>query len=145
MAALTADVIVDRIRSICVASPFGFSEAPTWNSFDQVPTGAIDGSFRVPPPASQRVNGRFDYVEDRTESVQIWVARKHGMDYGAVRQALLRDVHSLTSAVVRDAHQESGDYAVLDGGRGHAISPEDQTKEYITLRLTLPVYYEAQL
>jgi hypothetical protein len=140
MAALTSDEIVDRVRSICASEPFGFTEAVRWDTFENQPTTNIDSVFRVPPPSSQSVTGGFDYTEDRVDVVQIWVARKHQQDYATVRRALLRDMHSLTAAVTRD----SGDYAVLDGGRGHTISPE-KGQEYISLRLSLPVNYEVQL
>ena len=143
MAELTIDVIVDRVRSVCASEPFGFVEAVAWSSFDLQPTTNIDAVFRIPPPSSQFVEGEFGFVEDRRDSMQIWVARKRNNDYDGVRRALLRDVQSLTTAVTRDGLVTSGDYDVPDGGRGHAIT-DDPTKEYVTLRLTLPVRYEAQ-
>ena len=142
---MTADEIVDRVRSLCVSDPFNFFEVEKWDSFNEVPTTAIDGAFRIPPPSSQSVIGGFDFTEDRTDSLQIWVARKHQGDYPTVRRALLRDVHSLTSAIVRDAAQESGEYHVPDNGRGHVIAPDTKGLEYVTLRLTLPINYEVQL
>lgn len=138
MAALTGDVVVDSVRSVCVT--LGFSEAVRWDTFADQPTTAIDQCFRVPPLASGTVIGGFDYTEDRTDRLEIWVARKHGGDYAAVRRALLRDVHSLTAAVARD----SGDYHVVDSGRSHLITP-DRGAEFVTLRLSLPVNYDCQL
>jgi hypothetical protein len=145
MPAMTADQIVDRVRSICVSAPFAFVEATTWLSFDQQPTTNVDGVFRIPPPSSQGALGGFDFTEERTDSMQIWVARKPHGDYAAVRRTLLRDMHSLTAAIVRDGAQVSGDYDVPDRGRGHAITPEAKGLEFISLRLTLPINYEAQL
>ncbi len=142
---MTADEIVDRVRSLCVSDPFRFTEAQTWVDFSMQPTTNIEGVFRVPPPSSQSVSGGFDFTEDRTDSMQIWVARKHQGDYAAVRRTLLRDMHSLTAAVVRDAAQESGEYHIPDGGRGHVIQPDKAGLEYVTLRLTLPINYEVQL
>lgn len=147
---MTGDVIVDRIRSICIGAPFEWVEATRWDSFELQPTTNIDGVFRVHPPSSQVVKGQFGYVEDRTDTIQVWVARKHNSDFDGVRQALLRDMHSLTSAIVRDAHQVSGEYVVLDEGRGHSIgvgeAEEGSTdKEYVSLRITFPVNYEVQL
>lgn len=144
MAPMTADVIVDRVRTICCSSPFGFVESQSWASFDLQPDSNIDGVFRVPPPSSQFVEGGFGFAEDRRDSMQIWVARKRNGDYDAVRRALLKDVHSLTAAVVRDGAISSGDYDIPDGGRGHAIA-EDAGKDYVGLRLSLPINYEAQL
>lgn len=143
MSALTIDTIVDRVRSICSGDPFGFGEAVSWGSFDLQPATNIDSVFRIPPPSSQFVEDQFGFVEDRRDSLQIWVARKRNNDYDGVRRALLRDVHSLTTAVTRDGLVTSGDYHVPGGGRGHSIT-DDPTKDYVTLRLTLPVQYEAQ-
>lgn len=143
MAALTADVIVDRVRSVCAGSPFWLQEAVTWASFDLQPSQNLDGVFRIPPPVSDGVIGGFQFAEDRTDLLEIWVARRHNQDFATARQTLLRDVHSLTAAIVRDASVASGDYAVPDGGRAHSI--EAPGTDYLTLRLTLPVNYEAQL
>lgn len=141
---LTMDVIVDRVRSVCVGSPFAFTESASWSDFDLQPSTNIDAVFRIPPPASQFVTGGFAFAEDRRDQMQIWVARRRNGSYDTVRRTLLQDVHSLTAAVVRDALVSSGDYDVPDGGRGHAIT-EDKGREFVTLRLTLPVQYEAQL
>jgi hypothetical protein len=144
MSALTGDVVLDRVRSLCVSAPFNFTEATSWASFDLQPTTNIDAVFRILPLASQVVIGGFAYTEDRTDSMQIWLARKRNGDYDAVRRTLLRDVHSLTAAVVRDGATTSGDYHVPDAGRGHVIA-DVPTAEYVTLRLTLPINYETQL
>jgi hypothetical protein len=135
MAALTSDVIVDRIRSLCIAPPFNMTEAATWDSF---------AVFRVTPPSSQRVNGGFDYYEDRTDSLQVWVQIAHKADRVASRRLALQYVHSLTSAIVRDGTSVSGDYSVPDEGRGHAIVTYPD-KDYCALRLTLPINYDSQL
>jgi len=140
---VTSDAIVDRVRSLCVGEPFGFTEATAWHTFDLQPTTNIDKCFRILPPNSQSVLGGFDFYEDRVDSMQIWVSRKHGNDWVGVRRALLRDVHSLTSAVMRDG-SDSGDYAVLDQGRGHSVLV-DKGLEYVSLRLTLPINYEISL
>jgi hypothetical protein len=146
MSALTADAIVDRLRSICCAEPFSFGEATSWDTFDLQPTTNLEATFRIPPPASQAIDGSFgDIVDDRIDSFQLWVARKHGGDHDRVRRTLLRDMHSLTAAVVRDGAFNSGDYHVEDSGRGHAIAPAGPGKEFVTLRLTLPIRYECSL
>lgn len=144
MAALTADAVVDRVRSICVGSPFEFIEANSWSAWDLQPSTSDDRVFRIMPPSSQNVLGGFAFAEDRTDSMQIWVARRTAADYTAVRRALLRDMHSLTAAIVRDGAIASGDYNVPDAGRGHAIQ-EERGLEFTSLRLTLPINYEAQL
>lgn len=144
MAAFTSDQIVDRVRSVCASYPFEFTEAHEWTDFSRQPTTNIDKVFRIPPPSSQSVIGGFDFVEDRTDTMQIWVARKRNGDPDSLRRILLRDVHSLTAAIVRDGAVSSGDYVVPDEGRGHSIQA-DPGLEYAVLRLTIPVNFEAQL
>jgi hypothetical protein len=145
VSALTADQIVDRVRSICASEPFGFTEAVVWESFDLQPATNLDRVFRIQPPSSQRVTGGFDFYEGRTDSLQIWVARRPHGDPAAQRRALLRDMHSLTAAVTRDGLVNSGDYSVPDEGRGHAIQPAGKGKDFAVLRLTLPIEYDSQL
>jgi len=145
MAAITADVIVDRIRSVCAGVPFGMVEAVAWTTFELQPTTNLDNVFRIPPPSSQRAIPMFGYAEERTDSVQIWLARKHNQDFDGVRRALTQTVHSLTAAITRDAFQDSGEYNVPSDGRGHSIFLDRRTDEFLTLRLTLPVNYDAQL
>jgi hypothetical protein len=145
MAALTSDEIVDRVRSVCAGAPFYFTEATSWETFDLQPTTNIEACFRIPPPTSSSVRGQIGFYEDRTDLMQVWVSRKIGGDYQAVRRTLLRDLHSLTAAIVRDGAADGGDYHIPDGGRGHAISPATATAEYVALRLTLPINYDAQL
>lgn len=144
-ATITIVDILDRIRAICSGPVFGFTEAPSWVSFDLVPSLAMNGTFRIPPPSSQSTKGRFDFSEERTESVQIWVARPVNSDYPAVREQLLEDRDALIAAIVRDAFQVSGDYNVPSEGRGYVIQPERTDTNYVSLRLTLAVNYDAQL
>ena len=142
---MTSDTIVDRVRSVCASAPFHFTEAIAWDTFDLQPTTNVEACFRIPPPTSQNVRGGIGFYEDRTDSMQVWVARKIGGDYQAVRRTLLRDLHSLTAAIVRDGAVDGGDYHIPDGGRGHAIAPVTANAEYVALRLTLPINYDAQL
>lgn len=143
MSALTADVIVDRVRSICASVPFEFIETD-WDTFDRQPATNIDAVFRIPPPKSGTTIGGFAYAEDRTDVLQIWVARKHNQNFVDVRQTLIRDVHSLTAAIVRDGTSTLGDYSVPDDDRSHEFGIDDGS-EYVTLALTLPINYDAQL
>lgn len=144
MPALTADAIVDRVRSVCGSSPFAFVEAVMWADFDRQPETNVDGVFRIPPPHSGSVIGGFGFYEDRTDLLEVWVARKRNGNEDGVRRALLRDVHSLTAAITRDGHVNGGDFGVLDDGRSHEIAA-DTKQDFATLRLTLPVNYDAQL
>lgn len=144
MAALTGDVIVDRVRSLVSSDPFNFAEAESWDTFDFQPTTNVDAVFRIPPMRSGTVIGGFAYAEDRTDILQIWVARKVNSDFAGVRRALLRDVHSLTAAITRDGSEQSGDYNVTDEDRGHEIAVEEGA-EFATLELTLSINYDSQL
>lgn len=140
----TADVIVDRVRSVCAGAPFNFTEARAWTSFELQPTTNIDAVFRIPPPHSGHVRGGFSYTEERTDQIQVWVARKTNNDYAAVRQVLIQDMHSLSAAIVRDGLENLPDYIVSDNGRGHSIAEEQAGNEYVTLRLSLPFSYMFQ-
>lgn len=143
MAAMTVDQIVNRIRSICAGPVFGFEEAVSWVDFDLQPDSNIDRVYRIPPPSSQSAVGGFGFREDRTDTVQIWIARKRFGDDNAARQTLSQDVHSLTAAIMRDAHEVSGDYTIPDEGRGHAVD-EQIGAAFLTVRFTLAVNYDAQ-
>jgi hypothetical protein len=144
VAALTADLIVDRIRSIVVSAPFEFQEAVSWATFDLQPTTNIDAVFRVPPPQSGSVVGGFGYTDDRTDTFEIWIARKRNSDWDGVRRTLLRDVQSITAAVTRDGSVSSGDYLVFDDGRGYEFGTEAGA-EFVTATITLPINYDSQL
>ena len=141
MPAMTSTEIVGRINSVCVR--LGYQEAVTWVDFDLQPESHIDSVYRIPPMSSQGSRGGFGFYEDRDETIQIWVARKRNGDTYHASQLLADDVHSLTAAVMRDAHQDSGDYAVTDEGRGHAVE-DVPGADYLRMRLTLAINYDAQ-
>ena len=69
---------------------------------------------------------------------------KCARDYDEARRALTRASHSLTAAIVRDGAVTSGSYSVPDTGYASRVEA-DPTKAYLTLRVTLPICYEAQL
>ena len=139
--ATTIDVIRDRIASICGGAPFQFTEAVTPFDFELQPSGAIDGAFRV-TSAQGSVIGGFNYSEERTDHVDVWVARKQAGAAGVCYRQLLLDASSLRAAVVRDGLVNGGDYAVPDDGAEYAIEHESG-REYAVLRLTVPVNFEA--
>lgn len=137
--ATTVDVIRDRIASVCASQPFGLTEAPTAFDFDLVPTGVVDGAFRLTCEQGSIIGG-FNYSEERTDLVDVWVARKQNGDPNAMYRLLATDVSSLRSAIVRDGL--TGDYFVPNDAGGYAVSHEDG-QEYAVLRLTVPVNFEA--
>lgn len=140
--ATQCDVVRDRIASVCAGAPFEFVEAETPFDFKLQPTTQIDQVFRL-TCVSDHVIGGFNYTEERTDHVEIWVARKQSAAPQATYDALLTDASSLRAAVIRDGATGGGDYLVPDGA---AFSLQhDAGKEYAVLRLTMPINYEAVL
>lgn len=138
--AISNDLILDRVRSLCVSSPFAFTEAVSSENFERQPTGAATQVFRAKVRGGP-VRGQLAYTEERTDSIDIEVIRAVNADYDAARRALLKDANSLTAAVIRDGHVSSGEYTVPDSGRVSDIVGE-RGASFLTLRLTLPVNYE---
>lgn len=143
MAAMTIDLVLARINSICAGRPFELTPGPTPFDFDTVPTGEIDGAFRV-EMVPVGVIGGMSFHETRQDEVRVWVARKALANPHETVRLLQLDASSLTAAIVRDGSTGGGDYDVLDRGRGASIS-HHRGQEYATLRLTLTVDYEAAL
>jgi hypothetical protein len=136
------DAVRDRVASICAGAPFEFVEAETPFNFKLQPTTQIDQVFRI-TCESDSVIGGFNYSEERTDIVEIWVARK---ELGAPRtayRALVTDVSSLRAAIIRDGATGGGDYTVPDGA-GFSIQHDDG-QEYAVARVTVPVNYEAEV
>ena len=136
---MTVDAIRARVRSVCASQPFGFTQAQTPFSFELQPSGAIDEVFRVETDGGSVIGG-FNYLEERTDLLSIWVARKYAGDPDAAYQRLLTDASSIRAAVIRDAHAVSGEYGVPAEGAG--LSVQRPGGEFAVLRLTLPVNYE---
>lgn len=142
MAATTGDVIRDRVSSVVASSPFSFIEARTPFDFDSQPSGEIDQVFRIESEGAVIIGG-FNYTEERSDLLTIWLARKHNGDSPAMYRTLVTDVSSLRAAVIRDGLVQSGDYCVPDEGAGFSVA-HDAGREFAVLRLTLPVNYESQ-
>ena len=142
MSATTIDVLVDRVRSLCVEAPFEYIQAERFDTFELQPAGAFDGTFRL-EAASYQERGWFNYLTERTDLVTLTVQKAINNDFDQVQRYLEQAAHSLTSAVVRDG-ASSGLYAVADKGQSRKLSV-DQTDQYVVLKLTLPLNYEAQL
>lgn len=142
MAANTLEDIRDRVNSVCAAAPFGFVESASVFNFDLQPTGTIDKCFRIEAQTGTVIGG-FNYREDRTDLLRIWVARKHLGDGPAMYRQLLTDATSMRAAVIRDGLQNGGDYGVPDEGAALSVQ-HDPGREYGVLQLTIAVNYEAQ-
>jgi len=139
--ATTIDAIVDRVRSLCCTSPFAFTEAVSSEDFTRQATGRGDQVFRVKARGGA-ARGQVAYTEERTDSIDVEVIRAIGADYDATRRRLLKDATSLTAAIIRDGHVSSGEYTVPDGGRSSDVIGA-QGQSFLTMRLTVPVNYEA--
>src|SRR5262245_30815908 len=113
--ATTVDVIRDRIASVCASAPFAFVEAATPLDLDRQPTGASDGAFRVTSEAGSVIGG-FSFAEERTDLVDVWIARKQAGAPRAVYRQLVTDQSSLRAAIIRDGVATSGEYSVPDDG-----------------------------
>lgn len=136
----TMDVIWDRVTSLCVQAPFDYVLAQTPFSFELEPTTGMGQCVRIEAVAGPVIGG-FNYAEERTDSLRIWLARAHQGQPNETYRRLLTDASSLRAAVIRDG-LASGEYFVPDDGAGWA--PEQQIgRDYAVLRMTLPANYEA--
>lgn len=134
--------ILGRITSLCAGAPFFLGLAQSPFDFDLQPTGRIDQVYRVTVDAGDVIGG-MSYSEDQTDTVTIWVARKHLADPQAAYLTLVTDVTSLRSAIVRDGSTGGGDFHVPDGG---SVSLAHETgQEFAVARMALPINYEVQL
>lgn len=137
---MTADVILDRIASICATAPYDFKQAVTPFSFDLQPSGQVDKVFRV-EYSDGPILGGFNYAEERNDRITIWVARKYNGDNTAAYKALVTDATSLRASVIRDGLQDSGEYFVPDDGNAAQILRQPNA-EFAVLRLQVPINYE---
>lgn len=141
--ATTPDVLRNRVRSLVVAAPFSYREAVSSDDFSLQGSGSSDAVFRCVVSGGTSIGG-FGYTEDRTDVLELEVARHIAADYMATFQTLVGDCNSLLAAIVRDGHQTSGLYTVPDDGRDWAIAAPVGAS-YLTLRMTVPLNYEAQV
>jgi len=140
---MTADVILDRIASVCAGTPFEFHQAVTPFSFDLQPSGQVDRVFRL-EYGDGPILGGFNFAEERNDRVTIWVARKYNGDAPAAYKALVTDATSLRASIIRDGIVDSGEYFVPDDGNAQQIVRQPNA-EFAVLRLQLPVNYEVTI
>lgn len=138
----TIDVIRDRVTSVCASTPFDFTQAVTPFDFNLQPTGEIDQVFRI-TTEGRSVLGGFNYSEERTDTIEIWVARKQLGAPETAYRTLLTDASSLRAAVIRDGTGE-GDYAVPNDGAGFSVQ-HDAGREFAVLRASLAVNFDAEV
>jgi len=140
---MDALTILDRVRALVTAAPFNLVETPEPFSFDRGPAQLESDRVRVELTSAEVVGG-FAYSEQRTDDLDIWVARVVDVaDPRASYAGLLTLANSLTSAVVRDGCGV-GDFAVPDAGRRVEIA-QPEGAAYQVLRLTVPVDYMTDL
>ncbi len=142
--ATTPLAIRNRLTSLCTSAPFSLTPAITPFDFTKQPSGQIEGVFRITLEGDPKPIGGFNFTEERTDRVDIWIARKQGADAQATYATCLTDAADLRAAIVRDGAQASGEYAVPDAGAGLRIEHEPNAM-YAVLRLSLAVNYEVDL
>jgi len=133
------DTIRERVSSVMAKQPFGFGVAKTPFDFDLQPAGELDRVVRIEVEGGEVIGG-FNYSEERTDLLSIWVARKHAATPELTYQDLIADASSIRAAVIRDAHEDSGEYQVPDDGAGMTLE-RDPGQSYAVLRVTVPVNY----
>lgn len=134
---MTGLQVLDRVRSLVLASPFSYHEATTPFDFDRVPTQVEDPSVRV-TLRPVRVEGGFSFSETVEADLELWVAAPPSGDLTDGVRSLHVTARSLTSAVVHDG--VTGDYGVGDEGRTVEID-QPEGSSLLVLRLTVPVSY----
>lgn len=134
--------IRNRVSSLLCTTPFAY-HAPDVETLADVPLDRMDQAVlvRIDPGATA---GLSDYIEIRLDLMVITVARLHGGSPRDCYEALIKDIASISAAVVRDGSTGGGDYGVGDDGRGVTIG-HDPGAAYSTAEITLPLDYEAQL
>jgi hypothetical protein len=138
----TGDQVRARVCSLCASEPFAFTQANTPFDFLQQPSGSIDQAFRV-TLTGDKVIGGFNFTEDRTDRLDIWLARKQTALDNETYTQLCADAAALRAAVIRDG-ATNGEYSVPDSGASVSIQHESG-REYAVLRLTLATNYEVAL
>lgn len=136
---MTSDTLRDRVSSVCAT--LGYLQAQTPFSFELQPSGQIDGVYRVESRAGT-VLGGFNWSEERTDLVSIWIARAHKGTPNEVYRSLSTEVNSVRAAVLRDGIQTSGEYFVPDGDWDWEIQREAGSA-FAVLRVQLAANYEA--
>lgn len=134
--------IRDRVSSVCASSPFDFVQAQTPFDFDLQPSGSIDGVYRIEADSGGVIGG-FNYSEERTDLLTIWLARKQTAEPQEMYRQFATDITSLIAAVLRDG-DVSGMYFVPPDGRVWDLAHETG-REYAVAELTIPVNYETEI
>lgn len=134
---MTSQTLVDRVRSLVTASPYGYVEAVTPFDFTREPSQHPTDAVRV-VSRTVRVLGGHSWTEEVYDDLDVEVLRRVDGDVGVTARGLWDTAQSLTSAIVRDATE--GDYAVPDEGRQAEVEVPTGAA-YAVLRLTVPVSY----
>jgi hypothetical protein len=139
--ATTEDVIVDRVRTVLMGT-LGFQEA-VGRDFSRTPIGATDKRFIV-TFAGQPPIGGFAFNEEARGRIVVDIARPTNNNSPEVTRKLYQDARAVVRAIVRDAAEDSGEYAIEDTDRSlELIAPDGSS--YQVVRVTLPVNFEATL
>jgi hypothetical protein len=139
--ATTEDALVDRVRAVLIET-LGFQEA-VGRDFSRTAIGATDKRFIVTfaglPPM-----GGFAFNEEARGRIVVDVARATNNNSPEATRKLYQDARAVVRAIVRDAAEDSGEYAIEDTDRGvELIAPDGAA--YQVVRVTVPVNFEATL
>lgn len=138
--ATTARTIRDRVRALLEASPFEMTQAVSPFDLVHQPAGELDQVFRIESETTS-VQAYIGPGEERTDLLQIYLARKQFDDANACYEALLDDADAIRAAIIADGPLGDGDYGVPDAGHGISLT-HDSGAEFSVARLTVPVNYE---
>lgn len=147
MAATTIDALVDRVRDVLEDAPFAMSQGMQPWTFRRDPQTAIAATsplYRVDVTPGRSL-GAMNFRDDRTDYVTVVVAAPITSTPVATYDRLLALGTSITAAITRDAHEQSGEYAVLDEGSVGPSVSAPQGADYLELSVRLALNYERQL
>ena len=109
MPATTIQTIVDRLRAILEASPYGFKAAAEPFGFDLQPDTRIDGVYAILAEDTGQITGYFNMAQAQIDRVTIRIARKTRQDPQAAVDLLVADATALQSSIIRDG--QAADYS----------------------------------
>lgn len=136
--AITEEALLERLTRLIADA--GFTPA-TGNTFTMTPGTAIEGAFTITLDADRPMGG-MNFTEECRATAVIGVARLVNNDELAARARLQADARQLINTIVRDGAEDSGEYAVEDGGRTVAIEAPAGAS-YLVARVRVPMNYEA--
>jgi len=100
MPTLTADVVLDRLNSICAGSPYSYTRAIEPFSFDLQPAQNSDGLYRIEFSLDE-TQGYLGYQQCELWAFNIWLAQAHQRAPFTAQRELVTAISSLQSTLAR--------------------------------------------